>query len=179
MIAIDIVVIILLLACIGYGIYAGFIKIFFGFMSIILGSLIAGKFYIYGSTFLPQNDWTLLFSFAIIFFVVSFLIMLFGKFMGSMFEKMMLKPVDKTLGALFTLFLGALMIGIIYNGFYELSPESLSKTNAENAKVVQYVYNFDKSFIAVFPNFFEQKLKDISPKKIENKIDKQVKDMKN
>lgn len=177
MVAIDIVVIILLLACIGYGIYDGFIKIFFGFISIILGSLIAGQFYVYGSKFLPQNDWTLLFSFAIIFFVVSFLIMLFGKFMGSVFEKMLLKSVDKILGAIFTLILGTLMLGIIYNGIEDLSPTTISKLNAKNAKVVQYVYNFDKGFFNSLPNFFQKKLKDISPKKIEKKIDKTVEDM--
>jgi uncharacterized membrane protein required for colicin V production len=172
MVAIDIVVIILLLACIGYGVYAGFITIFFGFASIIVGSLIAGQFYVYGSNFLPQNDWTLLFSFALIFFVVSFLIMLFGKFMGSVFEKMLLKSVDKILGALFTLFLGALMLGIIYNGMQDISPDSLTKMNAKKAKVVQYVYKFDTGFFESLPNFFQKKLKDISPKKVEKKIEK-------
>ena len=175
MVVTDIIVITLLLICIGYGIYEGFIKIFFGFLSLILGSLIAAKFYVYGSKFLPQNDWALLFSFAIIFFIVSFLIMLFGKFMGSVFEKMLLKPVDKILGALFSLFIGVLAIGIVYEGLQNLSPETISKANAKNSKVIQYIYNFDNEFFNFLPISLQGKIKNISPKKIEKTIDKRIK----
>jgi uncharacterized membrane protein required for colicin V production len=99
--------------------------------------------------------------------------------MGSVFEKMLLKPVDKVLGALLTLFLGGLLLGIIYNGLDEISPQTLSKLNAKNGKIIQYVINFDKKFFEALPKIFQKKLKDISPKKVEKKIDKQVEEFSN
>ena len=176
--AIDIIITILLLGCIGYGIYAGFIKIFFGFLSIILGSIIAGKFYIYGSQFMPQNNWTLLFSFALIFFFVSFVIMLLGKLISAAFEKMLLKPVDKSVGALFMLFLGVLLTGIFYSGTEELSPQTIAKIHGNDAKIVQAIYKFDKGFFNILPKSCQAKLKNMSAQKVENKIDDKVEKVK-
>ncbi|MDR0676166.1 MAG: CvpA family protein [Elusimicrobiota bacterium] len=173
----DIIAIIILLFCAGYGLYNGFIKVLFYLLSIILGSVIAAKCYIYGSNFLPEGDWTLLFSFAIIFFISSFIITLIGKFFTKFFEKILLKPADRILGMFFVCFLGTLMIGMLYQGILSVDSKFLKKYHNEKAEIVKKIYNFDKKCYDILPTSLKDKmsLKNLTSKT--KKVTKEIPDI--
>ncbi|MFC1485349.1 CvpA family protein [bacterium] len=165
MIDLNIVSIGILLISAWYGLYKGLVQIFFLFASLILGSLIASKFYIYGTNFLPNSDWSLLFSFAILFFISSFIILTIGKLLAKFIEKIFLKPIDKFLGMLLAIFLGALFIGILYQGIKNFSPKYFKKLKLDDYSVVNYIYDFDTKIYSFTPKFIKNKLEKISSKK--------------
>jgi uncharacterized membrane protein required for colicin V production len=174
---VDISSIVILFFCAGYGLYNGFIKISFYLLSVVVGSFVAGKLYIYGGNFLPENDWTFLFSFAIIFFITSFLIIFIGKFLTTFLEKVLLKPIDRILGMILVLFLGILMIGIIYNGLANANPQIIKKFKIDNSKVIMNIYKFDTKFYEILPNFVKEKFasKNLIPKNIKENAKKENK----
>ncbi|MFC1512598.1 CvpA family protein [bacterium] len=167
----DVLALILLLVFAGIGYYLGAVRAVFSLLSLFIGSYIAGMFYTYASQFLPQNNWTLLFTFAILFFTASSIILLIGKLLSKFIKQIFLKTADRIAGMMVMTFLGFVLIGFLYNITNDFSPNNIKKFKINQSKIIGFVINVDNYVYKVLPSSLGKKLNKIAPKKIEKAIE--------
>ncbi|MFC1566238.1 CvpA family protein [bacterium] len=163
---IDVSVFILILGFASVGFFLGAIHVVFLFASIFVGSIVAAKFYMFGMKIFPQNDWARLFSFAIIFFISSFIIVMIGKLLSKFIKQLFLKPADRVLGMVLLVMIGFMSIGSVYSVANNFFPNEIHSINLDRAKTFSMILKFNNKLSKIFPSRFEKKIGTFFPKSI-------------
>jgi membrane protein required for colicin V production len=112
----DIVIIVLLVIGIFSGLKTGFIKSLFSLAGLVLGIALAGRYYTSLAgflTFLPNETIANIAAFIIIFVVVLIIAAILGTVFTKQVSTLLLGWLNRLLGAVFSLFLGAFFIASI------------------------------------------------------------------
>lgn len=176
-IVLDVMTIVALVICVGIGVYWGAIRFTFSVASILVGSYIAARFYVHASQYVAYNDWALLFAFALIFFLSSFLIVLIGKWCSSLVQKALLNPVDRAIGGILFLIVAVIVIGYTYNVLREFVPGKKVTAAMETSRVISWIVRTDNRFYDALPKEITKKCDTLCPQKMGSVVEEQTKEM--
>jgi membrane protein required for colicin V production len=112
----DIVIIIFLAVSVISGIMSGFIKTLFSLVGLIVGVVLAGRFYISLAerlTFISDENTAKIVAFILIFAVVSIIAAILGVIFTKIVSAMALGWINRLLGGIAGLFLGAISIAAL------------------------------------------------------------------
>jgi membrane protein required for colicin V production len=112
----DIVIIILLVVSIISGIISGFIKTLFSLVGLIIGVVLAGRFYVALAgrlSFISDENTAKIVAFIIIFAAVAIIAAILGVIFTKIVSAMSLGWINRLLGGIAGLFLGAISIAAL------------------------------------------------------------------
>jgi uncharacterized membrane protein required for colicin V production len=146
---IDIVIIILLIQMLALGVYLGAVKIFLSVISIFIGSLVATNMYVLISRNLQISNWSVMFLFASILFVVTSLIFLTGYFLSKIIRAFLLNPVDRILGAATMILIAIYIVASLLKVLPQVSPASHIDIQryTKTSHILPYFLKVEKKFL--------------------------------
>lgn len=113
----DIILIIILLACMIYGGWKGFIRAVFSILALIGGTLIASRLYFLAASILARwitySPYAKIAGFVLIFILSSLIISLAGSFLRKIIRTIHLNWLDRWAGVVFGLIKGVVITAII------------------------------------------------------------------
>ena len=112
----DIVIIIFLILSVVSGIIGGLIKAIFGLVGLIVGVILAGRYYVSLADhlgFISNDDTARIVAFIIIFAAVCIVAMLLGLILTKIVSKIKLGWINRLLGGVLGLFTGAISIAAL------------------------------------------------------------------
>ncbi len=151
MLTIDIVLVAILLIFLGFGVYFGFLKAFFLLFSILVGGIIANKYYVYSIKILQPSKFTYFLAFLVLFILSAIVVLLLTKLLTNAILKVMPSVIDKILGSLLFLFLGILFLGAVQYFLANLAPKLINLTNLNNSKIMPCILKVDGKVYNLVP----------------------------
>ena len=150
----DIVVVVVVTISIIFGIKRGLVKEVFTLLALILGVVIASRFYSYGagwiSGVLDNSNLANIVSFTVIFFVLVVLISLAGIFFNRMVKLVQLGWVDRMGGVVFGFLRGSVIVGV-FLVFITKYPILGSERWVEGSNLAPFFLQFIESLWKLVP----------------------------
>ncbi|HIC90986.1 MAG TPA: CvpA family protein [Syntrophaceae bacterium] len=149
----DIIIILILTLCIIRSLFRGFIKEIFSILGIIIGVLIASRYYYLLfpclSRYVSNQDYINLFSFTLVFLSVFLIVMLLGILLKALLKVMFIGWVDHTLGGVFGLLKGVIYVALLVWVLTTFLPKGSGLM--EKSRLSPYITHISKTFVVMVP----------------------------
>ena len=159
----DIILLVLFIPGIIHGLVKGLITQVVSLLSVFVGAIVAGRFapdltQVAMLQFDSGERVTYILCFIVIFLAVALIMALVAHLITKLFKVATLGWLNRLLGALFSIFTTALVLGLLICAFEGLNAswEIVDPAKMENCKVYPLLRNFSSSILPQIKVFFEQ-----------------------
>lgn len=154
----DIIMVLILTLCVIRSLSRGFIKEIFSILGVIIGVLIASRYYCllfpYFGRYISNQDYINLFGFTLVFLSVFLTVMLLGILLKALLKIMFIGWVDHTLGGIFGLLKGMIYVALLVWVLTTFLPKGSGLM--EKSRLSPYITHISKTFAVMIPPELER-----------------------
>lgn len=154
----DIIMVLILILCVIRSLSRGFIKEIFSILGVIIGVLIASRYYYLLSPcfgrYISSQEYIDLFSFTLVFLSVFLTMMLLGILLKALLKVMFIGWVDHTLGGIFGLLRGMIYVALLVWVLTTFLPKGSDLM--EKSRLSPYITHISKTFVVMIPPKLER-----------------------
>ncbi|MCP4481240.1 MAG: hypothetical protein GY817_00205 [bacterium] len=159
---IDIIIGILVIISLFFGIYKGFLRIFFYLLAVISGGFISTKLKILLVDYIPPNLLGTILLYALTILIITIFLIIIGILTAQIFTKHpFLKVIDRLVGTFFSGFLLVMFLALIYQATYQLNPQLVNSKEVVASKAMQTINQFSEKVYQKLPESLQKKISDM------------------